>query len=315
MGRRSARQTWLDERKRDAERAYANALASGYEREARVFKHAAEQIIDHENPEFFNAIARMTRMPVTIDEFMESPEFLGCDQAEPLMEFWPNLKPVIRSMNPDVIAGDPPIHQALMGGATGWGKTHAALATTLYQVYLLSCFDNPHALFRLNRATTPIMFMFMTTSLTVTKRVLYEPFRAVWTNMPYAKRWTRWDTRKESELVLDNNVQVVPILANLQKILGQAVAGAIVDEINFYAMVEESKQVAGNYGLGGKYDQADIIFTNITRRRARSFTTRGVSIGCICAPSSTRYKGDYIDRKMAEAEALAEANPTSRRTS
>jgi hypothetical protein len=38
--------------------------------------------------------------------------------------------------------------QVLMGGATGWGKSHAALATNLYQVYLLSCFDNPHALFR-----------------------------------------------------------------------------------------------------------------------------------------------------------------------
>jgi hypothetical protein len=62
--------------------------------------------------------------------------------------------------------------------------------------------------------------------------------------------------------------------------------------------------------MGGKYDQADIVFSNITRRRARSFTTRGVAIGCICAPSSTRYKGDYIDRKMAEAEASA-SNPTT----
>jgi hypothetical protein len=69
--------------------------------------------------------------------------------------------------------------------------------------------------------------------------VLYEPFRAVWTNMPYAKRWTRWDKRKESELVLDNNVHIVPALASLQSMVGQAIAGAIIDEINF--MTRSSK--------------------------------------------------------------------------
>jgi hypothetical protein len=113
----------------------------------------------------------------------------------------------------------------------------------------------------------------------------------------------------QSELVLDNNVHIVPALASLQSMVGQAIAGAIIDEINFMSIVEDSKQVAGNYGMGGHYDQADIVFSNITRRRSRSFTTRGVSIGCICAPSSTRYKGDYIDRKMAEAEKLQEENP------
>jgi hypothetical protein len=305
MARRANdRQRWLNDRKREAERAYSAALASGYEREALIFKHAAEQLIEHENPEFFNAVGHMSRMPVTIDEFMDSGEFLGCDTDEPLMEMWPKLRPVIRSMNPDVFVGEAPMHTILMGGATGWGKTHAALATNLYQVYLLSCFDNPHALFGLNKSTTPIVFMFMTVSGTVTKRVLFQPFRAVWTNMPYAKRWTRWDRRRESELVLDNNVHIVPALASLQSMVGQAICGAITDEISFMSIVEESKQVAGNYGMGGRYDQADIVFSNITRRRARSFTTRGVSIGCVCAPSSTRYKGDYIDQKMAEAEEL-----------
>lgn len=300
------KQRWLNARKRDAERAYAAALASGYEREARVFHHAASQLIEHENPEFFTAIGRMNKLPVTIDEFMDSPEFLGCSTDEPLMEMWPKLRPIIKQMNPDVLAGEPHISQVLMGGATGWGKSHSAITTNLYQVYLTTCFDNPHALFGLNRATTPMVFMFMTVSGTVTKRVLFQPFRSVWTNMPYAKRNSRWDKRRESELILDNNVHIVPALASLQSMVGQAIAGGIVDEISYMLVVEESKQVAGAYGLGGKFDQADIVWSNLTRRRARSFTTRGVSIGCLCAPSSTRYKGDYIDRKMAEAEQLAE---------
>lgn len=299
---KKARKQWIDARKSDAERAYAAALATGYEREARIFKHAAEQLIEHENPEFFNAIGRMKRIPVTVDEFMDSREFLGCDTDEPLMDFWPNLRPILRAMNPDVFVGEAPVNQVLMGGATGWGKTHGALGTMLYQVYVTTCFDNVHRLFGLNKATTPIVFMFMSVSGTVTKRVLYQPFRAAFTSMPYTKRWVTWDRHMESELRLDNNVIIVPALASIQSMVGQAICGVVIDEINFMNIVENSKQVAGTIGQGGFYDQADIVWSNIVRRRKRSFTTQGVSIGVLCAPSSTRYKGDYIDRKMDEAE-------------
>jgi hypothetical protein len=297
-----AKKKWVDDRKRDAERAYSAALATGMAREAEIFRNAAEQLIDHENPAFFEAIGQLNKIPVTIDEFIDSPEFLGCDTDEPLMDMWPNLRPVIQRMNPDVFTGEEAIHVAMMGGATGWGKTHAALANNLYQVYLATCFKNPHRLFNLNKRTTPIVFMLMSVSGTITKRVLYQPFRAVFTNMRYSKRWLAWDKQKESELHLEGNILVTPALASLQSMVGQAIAGGIIDEINFMSIVENSKQVAGSYGQGGHYDQADIVFSNLTRRRRRSFDTRGVSIGTLCAPSSTRYKGDYLDRKMREAE-------------
>jgi hypothetical protein len=293
---------WKAERKRDAERAYAAALSTGYAREAEIFRNAAEQLIEHDNPAFFDAIGRLKRIPVTIDEFMDSKEFLGCSTDEPLMDVWPGLRDPIFRMNPDVMIGEAPVKIALMGGATGWGKTHASLVTTAYQGYLATCFNNPHRMFKLNKATTPIMFMFMSVSGTVTKRVLYTPFRTVFTNMPYSKKWLNWDKTLESELRLEGNIMFVPALASLQSLVGQAIAGAVIDEINFMLVIENSKQVAGAFGQGGHFDQAEIIYSNITRRQKRSFTTAGVSFGTICAPSSTRYKGDYIDRKMAEAE-------------
>lgn len=292
----------MNARKRDAERAYAHALATGHKREAEIFKNAAVHLIENENSAFFDAIGRLKKIPVTIDEFMDSREFMGCSTDEPLMEVWPNLKPLIREMNPDVFIGEKPVIQALMGGATGWGKTHASLVNILYQVYLATCFDNPHKLFSLNKATTPIVFMFMSVSGTITKRVLFQPFRSVFTNMRYSRRWLTWDKYKESELHLSGNILVVPALASIQSMVGQAIAGGIIDEINFMNIVENSKQVAGAIGQGGHYDQADIVWSNITRRRQRSFATSGISFGTICAPSSTRYKGDYIDRKMEQAE-------------
>lgn len=306
---------WLNDRKRDAERAYAQVLASGHAREAAIFKNAALELIEHNNPGFFQSISEMKHIPVPIDEFIDSPEFLACDTNEPLMEFWPALRPVIRQMNPDVVLGEEPLHTVYMAGATGWGKSFGALATNLYQVYLMTCFRNPHRLFGLSKETTPIVFLFMSASGTLAKRTLYQPFRNAFTNMRYAKRHVMYNRFKESQLELDQNIIVAPALADIKSMLGQAIPGGIVDEINFMSVVENSTQVAGPTGQGGKYDQAEIVVSNLTRRRRRSFATSGISIGTVCLPSSTRYKGDFLDRKIEEVDTQAfEARQEGRAT-
>jgi len=294
----------FDGKKRAAERAYSEALSRGYAREAEIFRNAAEQIIVHDNPAFFDAIARMNKVPATIDEFVESNEFLaGVD-----FNIWPTLRDDLCRMNPDVMAGETPIYQTFLGGATGTGKSHLSTGTLAYQVYLMSCFDVPQRLFGLTPATT-IVFMLQSVSPTITKRVLYDPFRKMFTAMPYVRRHLRWNDRKESVLEFENNLQIVPAPASLQAILGQAVAGAILDEVNFMQIVENSKTVAGPQGLGGKFDQAEEIYSNIERRRTRSFTTKGVSIGSLCIVSSTRYKNDFLDRKINEMETIYSEEP------
>lgn len=288
----------------DAERAYAHALASGYEREGKIFKHAADQAIMHGNPQFFDAIGRMKRTPVTIDEFVESKEFLAGVEYN----IWHTLRDDLRRMNPDVLVGETPIIQAMLGGATGTGKSHLSTGTLAYQTYLLTCYEQPQRLFGLTPMTT-IVGMLQSVSPTITKRVLYEPFRKMFTGMNYVRRWCGWNDKKESVLELDGNIQIVPAAASLQAILGQAVFAAILDEVNFMQIVEASKQVAGPQGLGGHFDQAEEIHSNIERRRTRSFTTTGVSIGSICVVSSTRYKNDFLDRKIDEMEKIYAEEP------
>lgn len=300
-----AKVKWIEDRKREAERAYAEVLSYGDDREAAIFEHAITEILEHSNAGFFQSICEMKHVPVPIDEFVDSPEFLACSSNEPLMEFWDGLRPVIREMNPDVVVGEEPLHTVYLAGATGWGKSFASLATQLYQVYLMTCFNNPHKLFGLSKETTPIVFLFMSASGTLAKRTLYQPFRNAFTNMRYAKRHVMWNRFKESQLELEQNIIVTPALADLKSMLGQAIPGGIVDEINFMSVVEKSTQVAGPTGQGGKYDQAEIVVSNLTRRRRRSFATSGISMGTICLPSSTRYKGDFLDRKIIEVDEQA----------
>ncbi len=81
-----------------------------------------------------------------------------------------------------------------------------------------------------------------------------------------------------------------------------------MDEVNFMVLVENSRRILGPRGQGGKYDQAEQVYRNLSRRRKSRFTTRGFSIGCLCILSSTRYVGDFLDRRIAEVDRLGEEN-------
>jgi hypothetical protein len=298
------REMWIDARKRDAEKAYAQALARGAKREGTIFYKAAMEVIEHENAGFMHALARMKHLPVTIDEFIESKEFLG-DQ----MEVWPSLRGDLRGINADVLAGEEPTFEVLAGGATGWGKTAGAHVTQAYQLYLFSCFLEAQRLFGLSPAT-PLVFMFQSVSTTITRRVIYQPFRNMFLGMPYTRKWVSYDKNKDSSLDLSGNITVVPGLASVQALVGQAIPSAILDEINFMQIIEASKQVPGANGMGGRYDQAEVVYTNISRRRKRSFLTKGPSLGVLWVGSSTRYKGDFLDRRIEEVQEFGEKNIT-----
>lgn len=187
------------------------------------------------------------------------------------------------------------------------GKTFLSSGTIMHQAYLMTCLEGVQRLFNLTTAT-PLVFMLQSVSTTVTKRVIYQPIRTMFTSMKYTQKWLTFDKHKESELSLDGNIHIVPALASLQAMVGQAIPGAILDEVNFMQIIEASKQVAGPNGLGGHFDQAEVVYRNISRRRKRSFLTKGVSIGCVCCVSSTRYKGDFLDRRIDEVEEYQEKN-------
>lgn len=300
---------WGDERQRllaalarSGEAAMARALARGELRQARILEHAVSQAVNHGNLTFLKQLRLLRHWPVTIDEFVTSREFFG-----ERVEVWDSLWPDLRVMNPDIFVGQAPIYETLLGGATSTGKTTLSSITTAYQLYLFTCFVQAQRLYDL-QASTPIVFMIMSVSSHVGRRVIYEPLRQDFLSMPYAQRWVSYNKYKDSTFDLEGGLTVVPALASLQSMIGQAIAGGIVDEVNFMELVESSKQVAGPRGEGGRYDQAEIVYRNLSRRRKGRFTTRGLSLGSLCVLSSTRYKDDFLDRRMDEAEAYQERN-------
>jgi len=268
-----------------------------------ITEYAVKQAVEADNPYYILALQNMNHAPVTIDEFIQSEEFLGCD---PDFKLWSTLQDDVRAINADIFTGAPAVVEAYDGGATGSGKSHIANLTQLYQCYLVNCFDKPYKLWPALSPRTPLVMMFQSVQEGITRRVLYEPFYQMFTEMPFVRKHLQWNTEKENMLEFVNGVRVLPALASLQKMIGQAIFSCILDEVNFMAVVQDSKQAIGNRGESGVFNQAEIVYTNITRRRKSRMRTKGPNPGVINVLSSTRYLDDFMDKRMREAQELIE---------
>lgn len=70
-----------------------------------------------------------------------------------------------------------------------------------------------------------------------------------------------------------------------------------LDELNFMQIVQKSKRADVSSGRSGTYDQAENVHSAVTRRKKSRFISQGPAVGVICSSSSTRYKGDFTDRR------------------
>lgn len=287
-----------------AETKYAGLIADGLDDEAACYRNALDHLVE-DNWDYIHALEGLWSWPVSIEVFVNDRWFLG-----DVLDVWPALMEDLRAMNPYTLLGEEPVYESLLGGATGTGKTTLAHITTAYQVYKSLCWEHPQDLFNLSRST-PIITMFQSVSGTVTRRVLFSPFRTMFLSMPYVrliKRRIAFDQYIESRMEFASGVQVVQALANVQSVVGQAIIGGILDEANFMQFIPNSTQVPGPRGEGGLFDQAESTYTNLRRRRRSRFVTRGPSIGSLCIISSTRYNDDFLDRRMAQVRETNEPN-------
>lgn len=179
------------------------------------------------------------------------------------------------------------------------GKSEIAKITTLYHLYLLSCLDVPQALYGLPK-TTSIVFVILAAKPHVTKKVLYVPMRKLVETMPYFQKFLRPDRMVESEMIFDDkNIRIVPGGADADAVLGEAIIGGILDEVNFMHIVLKSKRAEVSTGRTGVYDQAQSIHSTVVRRKKGRFISQGPLIGVLCTASSTRYQGDFTDKRKA----------------
>lgn len=192
--------------------------------------------------------------------------------------------------------------ESVITGGIGVGKTYMAVYTQAYQLYLMTCMVNPHETFDLDPASS-IVIIFQSLNLTTAKENDYMTFRAIVDDSPYFANEAPYDQGKKNEMrFIKQRIVVKPVSGSDTAAIGQNVIGGIIDEINFMAVVENSK----NSKDGTTYDQAIAVYNSIARRRESRFMKMGSMPGMLCLVSSRNYPGQFTDKKEAEARAQIE---------
>jgi hypothetical protein len=187
--------------------------------------------------------------------------------------------------------------EGVLTGGIGVGKSTIAVFTTAYQLYWLSCFQNPHAQWDLAPADE-IVIVCQTLNATLAKDVDYRRLRNNISMSPYFKHKFPFRHDLEGQMEFPNNIIVKPVSGEDTAIISQNVIGGILDEVNYMAVVEKSKQVRD----GGVYDQAALLYDAIHDRRASRFMFKGELPGMLCLVSSKQYPGEFTDRKIEERD-------------
>ena len=243
----------------------------------------------------FQFLTQLERVPVDITEFIDGPEFLGATD----FKLWPEVRKAVIALNQNWWRGldEGAYNEADLMGATGTGKTSVAMVTTMYHVYLLSCMKNPQGWYGFPKATS-IVFAIMGAKPRVVNKVIYLPMRKLIESMPYFQKHMRPDKLIESEMYFpEKNVRIAQSGGDEDAILGEAIIGGVIDEINFMNVVLRSKKAEVTSGRAGLYDQAEQVFSTMQRRKRGRFTRPGPAIGLVVASSSTRYRGDFTDKR------------------
>lgn len=226
-------------------------------------------------------------LPVDVKTFVEDDYYLGSKGI-----LYPKVMECLTAIN----SGD--YDEAVLTGAIGTGKTTIALFTTAYQLYLLSCLKNPHASFGLD-PSSEIVFIFQSINEKLAKAVDYERFKAMLEKSSYFQEHFPFDKDLLSELKFPRRIIVKPVSGMETAAIGQNVYGGVIDELNFMAVVEDSKQSGPD---GGTFDQATKLYNSIARRRKSRFMQGGVLPGVLCLVSSKRYPGQFTDKKEEERD-------------
>lgn len=271
---------------------------------AEMYRAAVRKLAVEKDSSLFNMLSALERIPVGIEEFIDSPEFLGATD----MTLWPEVRKAVVEMNSNWWKGGKEAYnQAILSGATGTGKTSIAIVTTIYHAYILSCMTNPQAYYGFPKATS-IVFAIMGAKPRVVNKVIYLPMKKLVESMPYFQKHFMPSKLVESEMYFEEkNIRIAQSGGDEDAILGEAVIGGVIDEINFMNIVLRSKKAEVSSGRAGMYDQAQQVHSTMERRKRGRFTKPGPTIGMVIASSSTKYKGDFTDkhRKFVEANKIS----------
>ena len=239
----------------------------------------------HGNDWRFRQCQNLRWMPVDMEEFLLGENYMNAEAF-----LYPKVIEELIEMNSGGYT------EILLTGGIGSAKTTCALYTTAYQLYLLSCYKNPHRQFALD-PHSEIVMVFQSITQQKAKAVGYDRFKSMIESCNYFQQHFPHNKELTSSLQFPNRIEIRPVSGQQFASIGENVIGGLIDELNYMDVTENSKRSID----GGTYDQAVAVYNSIARRRKSRFHQLGELPGLLCLVSSRRYPGQFTDGKEEEA--------------
>ena len=207
-----------------------------------------------------SALAKMsgyTSVPPTIQEFMLEDDYLGnvlgYDEELGRPKIYSKWRAGLAEIFPNPFFS--PYMEVILSGAIGTGKSTVALAGALYDLCKITHLKNPQAKFHLLESTT-ILYAVINATLTLAKDVLLLQLDEMLSTSPYFRMLMK---KSSGATKFPHNVDIIAG-SRFDQVMGRAIIGAILDEMNFQNRVA---------------DQAMANYNSVRQRVTSRFLTKG----------------------------------------
>lgn len=180
--------------------------------------------------ELYASLSNYDATPVSIEEFLHNPEFLGDYFQGTLYDYWEDT---LIKIFPSPFYS--PYWLCCIRGAIGLGKTTIACTGMAYNLHKLLCMANPQSSFGLV-PTTKIVFAIFNATLGLATDVVWDQLTQIFMTSPYFREILGPLGVKRNKKIRDTlfpkRIDFV-LGSRLGHTLGKAVFESIIDEANF----------------------------------------------------------------------------------
>lgn len=242
------------------------------------------------------------RRPPSAEEFVNDPKYLGEEMSKAIYAPW--RRDLIYVLDPKN-----EIHEWVLSGGIGVGKTRIAIIAQLYKLCVLTCLRNIPAYFTLDSATS-ISFGLFSLSLEKAYSAISEDFKKIISMSPYFKNVFPLRKSRAMRSVLNNQGSVTKNQSDYEVILPQglrilmgskvahalsfAVVSAILDEMNF-----RGKRTVKD---DDDDDSSEKLYSQVRYRITSRFERLKYVPGILCVISSKKTSSDFLEAHIAKLD-------------
>lgn len=234
-----------------------------------------------------NELLNFKHTPVSIETFLTDSFFLG----NITKDSWPKaIDSVI-----EIVEGK--YTEVILTGSTGRSKNTRANWILAYNLYYLSCLNNPAEYCGLLNASKIVM-MLMNRTNTSSKDVTFAKFKSLVMAMPYFKQEFPYKRDVITKLIFPNDIEVGFTVASPDnEALGQDFIGGVLDEMNFMEITDKSKKADGK-----TYDQARDTYNTLSTRITGRFLSTKYIPSTLAVVTSRSSDSDFTAWRLKQLE-------------